>query len=170
MTPSIWQLLIVFIIFILPIILIFKKTNYIEIDSNQKYATFLERLGAGIIDLIIVYVGSFAIGYIIGISITSEELFYQLLPLMEGLGIFLSFFYYVLFQTSNYQATPGMMVLNIKIYNYELQRAGFWRLSLRYLSTFLSSLILGIGFLMIIWTKRKQGLHDKVAHTIHLKN
>ena len=74
MTPSIWQLLIIFIIFILPIILIFKKTNYIEIDSNQKYATFLERLGAGIIDLIIVYAGSFVIGYVIGISITSDEL------------------------------------------------------------------------------------------------
>ena len=62
-----------------------------------------------------------------------------------------------------------MMILKIKIYDESLQRVGFWRLTLRYFSTILSNIILGIGFFMIGWTKRKQGLHDMIARTIHLK-
>ena len=31
---------------------------------------------------------------------------------------------------------------------------------------FLSAIILGVGFLMIGWTQRKQGLHDMVAGTL----
>ena len=28
---------------------------------------------------------------------------------------------------------------------------------------------LGIGFFMVTWTERKQGLHDKIAHTLVIK-
>ena len=84
-------------------------------------------------------------------------------------GFIISLFYFVLFQSSSKQATPGMMALKIKIYDERLQRVGFWRLALRYFATILSGIILCIGFFMIGWTKRKQGFHDLVARTIHLK-
>ena len=76
---------------------------------------------------------------------------------------------FVLFQTSSKQATPGMMALNIKIYDEQFKRVGFWKLTLRYITTYWSALFLFIGFFMIGWTKRKQGFHDLIARTIHLK-
>ena len=36
----------------------------------------------------------------------------------------------------------------------------------RYFAKFLSALILCIGFLMVAWTQRKQGLHDILAETL----
>ena len=62
-----------------------------------------------------------------------------------------------------------MMLLKIKIYDEQFQRVGFWRLTGRYFSTFISGIIIGIGYFMIGWTKRKQGLHDMIARTIYLK-
>ena len=44
----------------------------------------------------------------------------------------------------------------------------FGRATGRYFSTPLSGLILLVGYFMIGWTLRKQGLHDKIARTIHL--
>ena len=170
MTPSIWQLLIVILFLGLPFILgliFIRKKEYSALSENQKYAGFWYRLLAGIIDLVVLYVGSFAIGFIIGIISPEAALIF--LFSSSALGFFISLFYYVLFQRSSKQATPGMMALGIKIYDEQFQRVGFWRLTLRYFATLLSSIILCIGFFMIGWTKRKQGLHDMIARTIHLK-
>ena len=73
-------------------------------------------------------------------------------------------------QSSKSQATFGMRVCGIKIYDEQLKRASFWRLTGRLYSCALSALILFIGFFMIGFTERKQGLHDIVARTINLKD
>tara|TARA_B100000929_G_C15271976_1_gene340498 strand:+ start:72 stop:590 length:519 start_codon:yes stop_codon:yes gene_type:complete len=171
MTPSIWQILIVLFILGIPIILallLIKKVEYSELSGNQKYAGFWHRFLAGIIDLIIIYVGTFVIFFVIGLLVSSDVATILMLS-ANVIGFIVSLFYYVLFQSSSKQATPSMMTIEIKIYNENLQRVGFWRLTLRYFSTILSNIILGIGFFMIGWTKRKQGLHDMIARTIHLK-
>ena len=170
MTPSIWQLLIVLFIFGLPVILgliFIRKKEYSALSENQKYAGFWYRLLAGIIDLVVLYVASFAIGFVIGIVSPEAALIFFIIS--SAFGFFISLFYYVLFQRSSKQATPGMMVLGIKIYDEQFQRVGFWRLALRYFATILSGIILCIGFFMIGWTRRKQGLHDIIVRTIHLK-
>ncbi len=170
MTPSIWQFLIVLFIFSIPVILgllLIQKTEYLELSGNQRYAGFWHRFLAGVIDLIILYLVTFIAAFVL--SAISSEL---ALIIFTGASLFsfiISLLYYVLFQSSSKQATPGMMILKIKIYNESFQRVGFWRLTLRYFSTILSNIILGIGFFMIGWTKRKQGLHDMIARTIHLK-
>jgi uncharacterized RDD family membrane protein YckC len=170
MTPSIWQLLIVLIICLSPlIVLIFvKNSQYKELSGNQKYAGFWYRFLAGIIDLIILYVVLFLLGILIGLIF--PKLFYSMTEGSRGIGFIISLFYYALFQSSSKQATPGMMAFGIKICDKNLQKVNFWRLVLRYFATILSNLTLGIGFFMIGWTKRKQGLHDMIAKTIHLKN
>ena len=166
---------IIFFFLLLPpiLLLIFvKKKNYFQLSENQKYAGFWHRLLAGIIDLIILYVVSFILGYTVGsfflINMDYEMYFYTQWA-MNILSIIISFLYYILFQMSSKQATLGMMLVGIKIYDEELQRVGFWRLTGRYFTTGLSNLILWIGFFMIGWTNRKQGLHDILARTIHLK-
>ena len=48
------------------------------------------------------------------------------------------------------------------------KRISFPRALGRYPAKFLSGIILGIGFLMVAWTQRKQGLHDMIVGTLVL--
>tara|TARA_Y100001970_G_scaffold97425_1_gene122632 strand:- start:242 stop:754 length:513 start_codon:yes stop_codon:yes gene_type:complete len=170
MTPSVWQLLIVILFIGLPVILgliFIRKKEYSELIENQKYAGFWNRFLAGVIDTIVLIVISLLIYAILFFTINNTET----IPIIEeGISPIISFFYFILFQSSSKQGTPGMIVMKIKIYDEQFNRVGVWRLILRYFTTIWSTLFLLIGFFMIGWTKRKQGFHDIVARTIHLKN
>ena len=77
--------------------------------------------------------------------------------------------YYALMESSKYQATLGKIVIGIKVVNNNGQRLDFSKTLLRNLSKILSAFILGIGYIMIIFDDRKQGLHDKIADTFVVK-
>ena len=77
--------------------------------------------------------------------------------------------YYALMESSKYQATLGKIVMGIKVVNKDGQRLDFSKALLRNLSKILSALIMGIGYIMIIFDDRKQGLHDKIADTFVVK-
>jgi len=49
------------------------------------------------------------------------------------------------------------------------QPIGFGRATGRYFAKILSAIILCIGFIMIAFTQRKQGLHDMIANTLVVK-
>ncbi len=73
----------------------------------------------------------------------------------------------VLFFWMTYQATPGKLLYDCDVVD---ARTGhpptLGQAILRYLGYFISALPLGLGFLWIIWDKRKQGWHDKIAGTV----
>jgi uncharacterized RDD family membrane protein YckC len=64
-------------------------------------------------------------------------------------------------------SSPGKMLFGAKIVDADTGKApSDARLFLRFLGYFVSILTLGIGFLWIAIDRRKQGLHDKIAHTV----
>ncbi|MBI5107121.1 MAG: RDD family protein [Rhodocyclales bacterium] len=68
------------------------------------------------------------------------------------------------------QATPGKMLLSLKVVDADSGAP----LSLnqgigRYFAYFASTLPLGLGFLWVAFDKRKQGWHDKLAHTVVIR-
>jgi len=65
--------------------------------------------------------------------------------------------------------TPGKLMLGLRIRNENGRFIGIPYAILRYLGKIVSTIIIGIGYLMIAWDKRKQGLHDKIAGTFVLK-
>ena len=67
------------------------------------------------------------------------------------------------------QATLGKMAVGIYVTNERGERIGFGRATARYVASILSALILGIGYLMVAFTDRKQGLHDMIAGTLVFK-
>lgn len=77
--------------------------------------------------------------------------------------------YYAFMESSQYQATLGKMALGIKVVDQNNERISLGRAVLRNLSKYLSYLILCIGYIMIIFDERKQGLHDKIADTFIVK-
>ena len=82
---------------------------------------------------------------------------------IEGVIIVL---YYSYMESSRYQATLGKLALGIKVVNVQNGRIDFAKALLRNLSKYLSVFILYIGYIMIIFDDRKQGLHDKIADTL----
>ena len=61
--------------------------------------------------------------------------------------------------------TLGHIVINTRIIRTNGQPVDLRTAVLRYLGYILCYLTLGIGFLIIAFDKRKQGLHDKIANT-----
>ena len=83
-----------------------------------------------------------------------------LLPLLISVG------YYGAFHASSKQATLGKMAVGIKVVRGDGRRISLGRAIARYFATLLSTVILGIGFLMAAFTQRKQALHDMVCDTL----
>jgi uncharacterized RDD family membrane protein YckC len=143
------------------------------------YAGFWRRFAAIIIDWIILNVLSLGINAVTGLgnsaadSATDIEIytyFFSTNFLMYfGISIFATILYYGLFESSPLQATPGKMALSIKVTDMNGNRVSIGRAIGRYLGKILSSLILGIGYLMIAFTEKKQGLHDIMAETLVIK-
>jgi len=136
-----------------------------------RYAGFWLRVFAGMIDGIVI---SFLLSAIV-VSIASlasqlPELGYNYLrPVLSAwiifLGLTFSLFYFSFLLSSSWQATVGMRVFSLKITDYDYKRISFGIAFIRELSTILSAAIFNIGYFMIAFTKKKQGLHDLIANT-----
>ncbi len=74
--------------------------------------------------------------------------------------------YGALFESSAWQATPGKKLLGLVVTDLEGRRISFLRASGRAFGKWLSGAILCIGFIMVAFTEKKQGLHDMLAGTV----
>jgi uncharacterized RDD family membrane protein YckC len=61
--------------------------------------------------------------------------------------------------------TPGKWVLGLRVVNLDCSPLGFRRAFWRYSGEVLSSLTMGIGYLMVAFNPEKRGLHDVLAGT-----
>jgi uncharacterized RDD family membrane protein YckC len=61
--------------------------------------------------------------------------------------------------------TPGKMLLGLKIIRVSGEEVGYARALLRRFGQGLGAVLFGIGLLMVAFSRRKQGLHDKLAGT-----
>jgi len=75
---------------------------------------------------------------------------------------------YVLCFLALKQQTPGMMALKLKLIKEENENKMNWWLVVllrQIVGGLVCAITLGIGYLIIFWTKNKQGLHDMIAKT-----
>ncbi|RLK51687.1 putative RDD family membrane protein YckC [Alkalispirillum mobile] len=71
--------------------------------------------------------------------------------------------------SSVYQATLGKMIMGMYVTDTAGARISFARATGRYFAEILSAMLLLIGYLMVAFTRRKQGLHDIIAGTLVLR-
>jgi uncharacterized RDD family membrane protein YckC len=135
------------------------------IGAVREYAGFWRRLAAFLIDQIVVVVGSFIVGFAIGfVAVAAGSSDPGMLQLLGNVaGIIITWLYYAKMESSEYQATVGKLALGIKVCDERGQQIGFGRATGRYFGKILSGLLFGIGFLMVAFTERKQGLHDSMS-------
>jgi len=87
-------------------------------------------------------------------------------PIVAAVGLLIvivPWLYYAGFESSRGQATPGKILMRLEVTDLEGNRISFGRATLRFFGKYISTLIIFIGFIMIGLTKKRQGLHDKIA-------
>ena len=132
-----------------------KKKPYKKLGKKQIYAGFWQRFIAGFIDLIILII---------------IEIVLILIPVIGWIAsFFVTWLYFAIQHSSSKQATLGMRALDIQITNEKHEKISFWRATGNFYVTFFSTLIFFIGFFMIAFTSRKQGLHNLISRTIYIK-
>jgi len=72
-------------------------------------------------------------------------------------------------ESSRHQATLGKMAVGLKVTDIYGARISFGRATGRHFGKVVSAIALYIGFIMVGFTERKQGLHDMIAGTVVLK-
>jgi len=77
--------------------------------------------------------------------------------------------YFAIMESCPLQATVGKLAIGLIVTDVNGARIGFLRATGRYFGKILSGLILFIGFIMVAFTERKQGLHDLMAGTLVYK-
>jgi uncharacterized RDD family membrane protein YckC len=129
----------------------------------MEYAGFWRRVAAALIDGILVAVVSWIVTGIFSAVGDGAEVTAQILVLIAAYG------YYAGMESSSYQATVGKIALGIQVTDLSGNRISFLRALGRNLAEILSALILLIGYIMVAFTPKKQGLHDLIAGTLVVK-
>jgi len=149
-------------------------------QAGVRYGGFWVRVLAAIIDAIIVSVvlaplkvmfglGGFALN---GFDVHDFHGGMALPYLIFGTGVFAllklsaNWLYEALMESSSYQATLGKMIFGMKVTDLSGKRISFARATGRHFAKIISVLTLFIGFIIVGFTERKQGLHDMIAGTL----
>ena len=162
--------------------LLLKKKSYGICTEN--YAGFGQRFLAWIIDLVFILVLDI---FIMGLTGLNEgvRMIYQFLrgyPMTDRYGevvysmvptqviyaitvllILVPWLYYAFLESSKNQATLGKIAVRIAVTDLHGSRITFSRATLRFFAKVLSILTFFIGFIIIAFTRQKQGLHDIIA-------
>ena len=147
----------------------------VSVAGIMEYAGFWIRCGAIIIDGIILWAAQMVVYAIFGI-ITAA-----VMPSMSGNPVNSSFFIisqlmitlfsfaisagYDIWFVGRFGATPGKMACKIKIVVPDGGRVSYSRALGRHFAKWISSMILGIGFLMAAFDDEKRTLHDRICET-----
>jgi uncharacterized RDD family membrane protein YckC len=142
-----------------------------------RYAGFWIRVGAYIIDAIILGIANFILQAVYT-SVTNlpdisdalvknPQMFRQFI--LSFMILFLIQFAigagYPTFFVGKYGATPGKMICGLKVIRPDGSRVSYVRAFARYFAQILSSIILCIGFLMIAFDDECRALHDRICDT-----
>lgn len=133
------------------------------------YAGFWRRLAAYGIDIGLLAVLFFGIGMVIGIFAPGADA-QELEAAFNALGLLVFWVYNANMESGPRQGTFGKRAMGLKVCDESGQPLSFGRASGRFFGKFLSGLFLGVGFLMIGFTDRKQGLHDKLVSTLVVRS
>ncbi len=133
--------------------------------ENIKYAGFFARLAAYLIDLIIVAAAAAPLslllslipfmGYKVFFTFTAKAIIIYLLKAL----------YFVLFLKLR-GATPGKLAMRIQVVKKEGEISWIDAVYRETVGRYLSGLVLCIGYLMVGFSRTKQGLHDMLCDTV----
>lgn len=148
--------------------------------ASTQYAGFISRAIAFAMDLVLITLITFLTTTVTGVIAQFFDLglvqltladqttvtpLQALVTLVAGLlQIFFGLIYFIFFWLLA-GFTPGMGLLGLRVVRCNRQRLGLGRAVVRYIGYWVSFIFLGLGFIWILFDRRRQGWHDKLAGT-----
>lgn len=132
-----------------------------SVAGERVYAGFWIRFGAKLVDGIILNIINQMLAVVIRLAVKDEN---TSTYISAGLGLVLNAAFVIYF-TGKYGATPGKMACKIEIIRADGSSMTYGRATGRYFAEILSSLTLGIGYLMVAFDEEKRALHDRICDT-----
>jgi uncharacterized RDD family membrane protein YckC len=143
------------------------------------YAGFWIRFVAWFIDAILLWILSLGAHAVIRLSAG-----YPVMPIWKAsdsapfalscaealVDLVVNWLYYALFESSASQGTLGKQALRLRVTDLQARRISFARATGRYFAKIVSAITLCVGFIMVAFTARRQGLHDMIAETVVLRD
>lgn len=134
------------------------------------YAAFWKRFAALVIDNFLLGIVGGIIGGIIGFSQAMSgdfDIGYSPVDLVvQIVSMLIGACYFGWMYSSSRQASLGKLAVGIKVVRSDGSPIGFWRGFARYFAMIPSGLLLLVGYLMALFTERKQTLHDLMCDTL----
>ncbi len=141
----------------------------LELQNQQNYelAGFWRRFAASIVDGILIILVTLPLSYLFfGGAFFADTKPFILGPMDFVINYILPFVIIIAFWKMK-SATPGKMLLGIKIINANNDgQPSTGQFIGRYFAYILSAVVLMLGYLWMLWDKRKQTWHDKLARTL----
>jgi uncharacterized RDD family membrane protein YckC len=133
----------------------------VAVSGEMVYAGFWIRVGAKFIDGIILSVVGLALGFagsLISNNVIARSVLQNILSFVLGIG-------YTTYFLGAHGATPGKMACGLRVVRSDGERISYARGCGRFFAEFVSSFILGIGYLMVAFDQEKRALHDRICDT-----
>lgn len=140
-----------------------------------EYSGFWIRVGAYLIDALILAFAGAVVGGIVGVVMgvgmaaggsAESDIVASANLVGNAIGLVMGMLYFTLMESSARRGTIGKIAVGIEVSDEQGRQLSFGRALGRYFAKFVSAIIMGIGYLMVGWTERKQGLHDMIAGTL----
>jgi len=138
--------------------------DYEKKPQQIAYAGFVKRLVANLIDFILVALAGWAIGLIFGVNIFKESWG------VKWFNNILTMIYFIVMEAGKNNATLGKQIVGIKVVTTNGAPITLQDSLVRNLCKILSAALLMIGFIMVAFSAKKQGLHDMIAGTLVIED
>jgi uncharacterized RDD family membrane protein YckC len=134
--------------------------------STVKFAPHIRRLVAAVIDGLILSLIGIGISQSLGVNPFASGEKNAIENIDTLLTIAMSLLYSVGFLVKRNGQTPGKQLMHIKVIQEHNKPIDWFTAFIRYISQLVSSAILGLGYLWILFDSKHQSWHDKIAHTL----
>lgn len=143
--------------------------------SGKSFAGLLRRLPAALVDILLAVLSSMIVsllfGIVLGLIYAQSGLPRDTLKVNAALAgymiwILWTFFYFAIFESSKWSATPGKMLLKLRVLTVDGARISFGQATRRHFSKILSVVTLLAGLVLIQLNSKRQALHDMLSDTV----
>lgn len=151
--------------------------NPVSFAAQPHYAGFWRRFIAALLDQVVLLVGRAFVYGAIGLIIYAmlfvfdarsqlDMVFRIYAGILVLADFWITWIYFAGMESSTLQGSLGKLAVGIRVCNADLKRVTFEQATARYFSKIISSLTIGVGYLLCAYSSKKQALHDLVAKTI----
>lgn len=133
---------------------------------SRKWAGFLPRLGALVLDFLVLFslfmMVAIANGFI-GDPLGAVE---RMRPALEsGWGLAFGTLYFAAFEASPWRGTPGKRLLKLTVQDSDAARIGLGRAIWRNLAKDISGFLFPVSIALVLFSRERRCLHDYLAGT-----